>query len=598
MAKAILSPGHCLRSAVLSIALLCAVPALPARGTPPGKPDLKQLFAEADRIIATDHDRFQELTRELHRQSALLSQAQQQHLEYFDATLADQSGKKGLAIRLYNEILHHPVDERTTELSRNALIALYLIQRKYVKAYTMANAAMEKLSSLSDPKVKAVVLNMGIRILTNQKRFNEAIKYADELEALPPRSVNRCVGRVNRTQQRIYRGDSLEATRDDYQKAIAFCRSAKMPGYPNGLREVWASWMVEQGHPDEAIAYLNRVLPLIKKSGFKQHEAGIHVVYAEAYLKKGEYDLARNHALRAVSENAPGTFNWTLQYSYFYLQKIAKHRGNYALALNYYEKYMNQYKASVDDAQAQAIAYQTVKQDVLANKLKIEELAKKNKILQLRQSLDSKSAETNRLYIALLLLVLASITFWAWRIKHSQIRFRKMALHDDLTGIFNRQHFFGQAERTLQRLHKAGDHACLMILDMDHFKRINDAYGHVAGDTVLKHVVRTCRKQLRDSDLFGRLGGEEFGILMPGTSIAQGTEIGERVRRSLAQSPVQVRESETVTVTSSIGLACTEEHGYALKPLLMAADHALYGAKRAGRNRLVTRTDPSATAYS
>jgi diguanylate cyclase (GGDEF)-like protein len=556
------------------------------------------MFAEADRIITTDHARFLELTRKLHRQSARLSPAQQQHLVYFEATIADQSGKKDLAIRLYNEILLHIVDDRTAELARNSLIALYLSQRKYVKAYTMANAAMEKLSNISDPKVKAVVLNMGIRVLTSQKRYDKAIKYADELEALPPKSVNRCIGRVNRTQERIYRGDSLDATRDDYQHAIEFCRSANMPGYPNGLREVWASWLVEQGHPDEAIAYLNRVFPLIEKSGFKQHEAGIHVVYAEAYLKKNEYELARKHALQAVSENAPDSFNWTLQFAYSFLYKVAEHQGNYALALNMFKKYMDQYKASADDSQAQAIAYQTVRQDVLANKLKVEELAKKNKILQLRQSLDRKSAETNRLYITLLLLVLASIAFWAWRIKHSQIRFRKMARHDDLTGIFNRQHFFDQAGHALHRLQKSGGHACLMILDMDHFKSINDAYGHVAGDTVLKHVVRTCREQLRDSDLFGRLGGEEFGILMPGCSVAQGTEIGERVRRSLAQSPVQVQESGTVTVTSSIGLACTEEHDYAFKPLLMAADHALYEAKRTGRNRLVTRTVPSATACS
>jgi diguanylate cyclase (GGDEF)-like protein len=591
-----ITPRLSFRSAILAVALLCAVHALPASGAPPAKPDPQQLFAEADRIIATDHARFLALTRELHRQSARLSPAQQQRLVYFDATIADQSGNKDLAIRLYNEILRHIVDDRTAELARNSLIALYLSQRKYVKAYTMANAAMEKLSSISDPQVKAVVLSTGIRVLTSQKRFDEAIKYADELEALPPRSVNRCIGRVNRTQERIYRGDSLDATRDDYQQAIEFCRSANMPGYPNGLREVWASWMVEQGHPDEAITYLNRVLPLIQKSGFKQHEAGIHVVYAEAYLKKGEFELARKHALQAVSENAPGTFNWTLQYAYSFLYKIAEHQGKYALALKMYKKHMEQYKASTDDSQAQAIAYQTVKQDVLANKLKIEELAKKNKILQLHQSLDRKSEETNRLYTTLLLLVLASIAFWAWRIKHSQVRFRKMARHDDLTGIFNRQHFFDQAERILHRLQKTGDHACLMILDMDHFKRINDAYGHVAGDMVLKHVVRTCREELRDSDLFGRLGGEEFGILMPGTGITQGTEIGERVRRSLAQSPVQVLESETVTVTSSIGLACTEEHGYAVKPLLMAADHALYGAKRGGRNRLAVHTGPSATA--
>ncbi|HET8554216.1 MAG TPA: GGDEF domain-containing protein, partial [Rhodanobacteraceae bacterium] len=218
-------------------------------------------------------------------------------------------------------------------------------------------------------------------------------------------------------------------------------------------------------------------------------------------------------------------------------------------------------------------------------------LSKQNKILQLRQSLDHKAAENNRLYILLLLLILAFIGLWAYRTKHSQIRFREMAHHDDLTGCLNRKHFLDVAEKALHHLQKTHTHACLLILDMDHFKRINDTHGHLNGDKVLRHVAMTCREELRTSDIYGRLGGEEFGILIPDCLCEQGSDIGRRICQSLAATSASLDNGVRVTVTASVGLACTDTVGWDLRQLLTQADRALYGAKRDGRNRLSVHAD-------
>jgi diguanylate cyclase (GGDEF)-like protein len=125
------------------------------------------------------------------------------------------------------------------------------------------------------------------------------------------------------------------------------------------------------------------------------------------------------------------------------------------------------------------------------------------------------------------------------------------------------------------------------MLDLDHFKQINDTYGHAAGDEVLQRIVAVCRQELRDSDLFGRMGGEEFGILMPGCTCEQGVEIATRIRRALASALLKLGPETSVVVSASLGLAHSAASGYAFHQLFSDADAALYRAKHGGRNRLV-----------
>lgn len=548
--------------------------------------------------MTTDRPRFLDLIAQLHQPGLRLSPVQQQHLEFFDAMKAEQAGKGTEAARLFIGILERGIDPLITARARAALVALYLLDHNYVKAYTLANELMAEIPRITDQRIQLVALNAIVRVLISEKRYAQAAQYARQIEARALTGNDRCTGRVFRTQAEIYGGGTLAQLRTEFQQTLDLCRANNLLGYANGLRLDWASLMIDEDHSRQAISYLHEITPDIVKSGFQPHIASLHVTLAQAYLKEGKYELARQAALAGVAASDPKRFSTILQYAYEALYQIAKHDRNAPLALDMYEKYVAQFKATADDAKAQAMAYQIVRQDVLTNRMRLDELGKQNKILQLRQSLDKKSAETSRLYILILLFVLVSIALWAYRIKHSQMRFRKMARHDDLTGVFNRQYFFEQAENTLHRLQKDEGHACLLILDMDHFKRINDEYGHVSGDSVLEHVSRVCIRELRDSDVCGRLGGEEFGILMPGCTSPQGMEIGERIRRVLAQAPARIDDHTTITVTASIGLASTEVSGYALKPLIIAADEALYAAKRGGRNRLVIHTGHVAQAAS
>jgi diguanylate cyclase (GGDEF)-like protein len=163
-------------------------------------------------------------------------------------------------------------------------------------------------------------------------------------------------------------------------------------------------------------------------------------------------------------------------------------------------------------------------------------------------------------------------------------QFERAALHDALTGLYNRRWLDQTLDRLIQRHRFAGDPMCIAIMDVDHFKRVNDTFGHPAGDSVLAAVSRVIRRCLRPTDLVARIGGEEFALIFPQTPLQGGMSAAERLREAIATEPVSHDGSRLPQVTVSIGLVLSDAESDSNR-LLARADQALYRAKQAGRNR-------------
>jgi len=170
-------------------------------------------------------------------------------------------------------------------------------------------------------------------------------------------------------------------------------------------------------------------------------------------------------------------------------------------------------------------------------------------------------------------------------VERQMVDLRRLARRDGLTGLLNRTALMGDGEQHLaQSLHQQRPFAA-MLLDLDHFKRINDTRGHPVGDEVLHHAARTLQRSLRGRDrLLGRYGGEEFVLLLPDTGMEQAMALAERLRATLEASPLH-REGGTIGITASIGVAVADA-APGLESLLARADAALYRAKAAGRNHV------------
>ncbi len=166
---------------------------------------------------------------------------------------------------------------------------------------------------------------------------------------------------------------------------------------------------------------------------------------------------------------------------------------------------------------------------------------------------------------------------------------KRLALTDDLTGVPNRRNFMQQLNQEVSRAQRSGRPFCLAMLDLDYFKKVNDRYGHAAGDEVLQHFARFVRTHLRAEDVLGRLGGEEFAVLLPDSNLAHAQQVLMRVQELLrAETLPQVDAGFNYRFSGGV-VQYAATPGQRGTELLALADQALYDAKGEGRNRIVAR---------
>jgi diguanylate cyclase (GGDEF)-like protein len=189
----------------------------------------------------------------------------------------------------------------------------------------------------------------------------------------------------------------------------------------------------------------------------------------------------------------------------------------------------------------------------------------------------------------LLAVALPPVVLLQRSLLHSQLK--TQALTDPKTGVLNAGAWQGEASLAVDRARRRRESLAVLLADVDYFKKVNDTYGHLTGDAMLRTLAAEMRQQVRESDLVGRFGGEEFAILLSGTTAAEARRVAERIRRGAAVVRVLTKDT-IVGVTVSIGVAVLGSHGSDLGELLESADKALYRAKRTGRDR-VCLADPA-----
>lgn len=187
-------------------------------------------------------------------------------------------------------------------------------------------------------------------------------------------------------------------------------------------------------------------------------------------------------------------------------------------------------------------------------------------------------------------ILLAILYLLTWRLvrrlDEAQLRLKHIAVTDELTGLKNRRYIMEHLDKEYQRAVRTEGTLSLILLDIDHFKRINDDFGHAFGDTVLREVAQAMRESLRTYDLLGRVGGEEFLIASPGSTLDDAAGLAERIRAAIKGREIP-NKAGAVTVTVSAGITSLGEQDATAESLLARADNALYLAKQQGRDRVV-----------
>lgn len=548
--------------------------------------DPNAFLKETQALATTDHPLFLRRLAQLNREASRLTPSQSWYLRYSNAWEAAYEGDYAKSEAMLQDIARHASDPLLADRASAARLSQLGIMRRYAEAFELANRLAARLPGITNARVRyALLLNLA-QAMGLAGQTDLAVRYAQMAMTADPSPSNQCYA-AGILVEVLLDGGKLKPDSPELQKAFRACPATTEPLYNTGLTLNLVSLYARGGQPRKALALLDQVQHRVNAAKYASNKLTAWQERAWALAALGMDDAARKAALAVVAEGSAVGFDMKDVYEVLY--RIEKKQGNAVAALGYHEKYAALDKAYLDDVNARSLAYQTVQQHVLAQKLETEKLGRQNAALRMQQALAAKTAEANRLYIALLLLTLGLGTLAMFRLKRSQLRFKRLSRLDGLTGLLNRQHFVAEAERALRELERQGAMACMVFIDLDHFKRINDTYGHAAGDEVLRHVVDAGRAQLHAADLFGRLGGEEFGILLMDCTREQGAATADRIRGAVEVTSVDY-DGVTIAVSTSVGLAFTDTSGHNLQRLFRDADMALYKAKRGGRNRVFVET--------
>jgi diguanylate cyclase (GGDEF)-like protein len=210
--------------------------------------------------------------------------------------------------------------------------------------------------------------------------------------------------------------------------------------------------------------------------------------------------------------------------------------------------------------------------------------AYEKQLLELKLDAQQREQEASRLYLVLAAVIAGSLALLACILWRSRRRFRMLAQTDPLTGIANRRHFLDRAQQMARKNRSLPQIASVLVMDIDHFKLINDAYGHQTGDAAIRHVATQAKACLGSEDVLGRTGGEEFAALLPGIDESAAWKVAERIRQVIERTPL-IHHDDQIRLTVSIGLMSGALTGDNIETLIQCADKVMYRAKSSGRNR-------------
>jgi diguanylate cyclase (GGDEF)-like protein len=536
-------------------------------------------------IRTSNHPEFVAILQSLQERSTQLSAGEREFLRFLAGWENAYEGDYDKAIPQLQAVISESSDATLRVRAGVTLVNLLSLASRYEQAFSQLSWVLDHLSAASDEDTRDQGLIIAAFLYNEVWQYDLGLSYAQRVLDGHGTRASACKAGVLKLEALSGSGN-IKATSSEFDVGINACLEVGESLWANAIRMRQAATAIREGRIDEAASLLRDHYDEVRNTHFPNLISGFDASLAEVYRSKGSNALARQYALAAIDSAVKNQYTQPLVTAYRVLYEIAREQGDFESALAFHEKYTAADKGYLDGAGARRLAYQKARHEGIDSKLQVDALNRQNRALHLERELAGKAVETNRLYIAMLTLILAFIALWAYVTKRSQLHFKRLSQLDGLTGICNRPHFIAQTERTLDHNRESARDVCVILFDLDHFKAINDKFGHATGDFVLKRAVEACSVHLRESDIFARVGGEEFAILLPGCKVDTARLRAEQLRATIMATNLYP-DLATATVSASFGVAASSRSGYELRQLMAHADAALYQAKHAGRNRVV-----------
>ncbi|WP_442800738.1 tetratricopeptide repeat-containing diguanylate cyclase [Shewanella sp. AS16] len=379
---------------------------------------------------------------------------------------------------------------------------------------------------------------------------------------------------------------SLDSAFSDFENTLSYCKQNGLSLIANMALKGLGWVKLREGDFPLSRNFLLKALTGYETFNFQLEISHVHALLAQNYLATGEDAEAKLHAERVITQPEDPSSIEHKQLAYRVLSELAARQGAFEQAYEYSLQDQHYSKLLFDEKKMKALAYQSSKFNVDEKEREINLLNRERELYMAMQRVKERE-RTNMLMLVTILIggvIFLAILFIAGMMQKR--KYKRMASLDSLTGILNRGAGQELAENLfVQTLAKGGSFS-VILFDLDHFKRINDSFGHGTGDWALKKVVETLKSRIRSCDVFSRVGGEEFGIFLPSASEAQALEVAQLCREKIAAINTQ-HSGHEFSLTASFGVSSMGDSDLSLDPLLHRADLALYAAKSQGRNLVV-----------
>ena len=539
---------------------------------------------EVDQVKSTNFSVFTERLAKLEQQQPGFSEFE---LSYFTLLKAYESAYKGdaaKAIELANQLMLSKVDVTISFRAKALAINNLVVARRYLDAFHYLEQLIAQLPEIKQPMAREQGLLVIAMMYKYVDLFENTVQYTALLESEASRPTALCTAKQLKLDALIS-AKKYDEFRAAYSDGLKTCEQSNDKLWANFIRLYNAHLLLTEKQPQGALVLLKDYYAEVESTKYPGLIAEFNSAMAEAYLALGDQTEATKHALYVAGQEDFSPSSTARLNSLQLLSTVAKTEKNYQQALDYHEQYMAAFTAYMDDKSAQQMAYHTAHSEILAQNQKIALLDKDNQLLQFEQTALKHQAAFNKLLIIALAVLVLGFAVMAYRSFVARQRFKALAEYDDLTAISNRYHFSASAKGALALCEKGQLPAALIVFDLDHFKQINDQYGHAAGDWALRQTVDTCRNFMRNNDVFGRIGGEEFAILLPGCQSDKAHLLADICRDAISNIDTAASGYE-FKLSSSFGVTSAEISGYHLTKLIEDADTAMYQAKQQGRNKV------------
>ena len=554
--------------------------------------DFNALLKQADKTKVSDPEAFNQTIEQLNQHEKELSVFEKDELDYLSVFESIRQGEYPASIAALERIFSKTQSLRVKIRTRLSISNLYAFTGSYEQAFLSLKFVTEHIDNIQDIDLKRTVYRAMSNTYFLSNQYEVSLKFSQLLLELDDNDLSQCWGKVYQASAKV-RGHAGSITEEAINRIINHCVDLGQLPISHLLRLTWVSSQVESMTKPYDLDRLDKYLGQLNKSSwlkelklFKSMELLESSLKAQIYWMKGDEAEAELFAKQVMSSTSPLSGNEAEIGALKILKSITIAKNNHVLAYQYLSQLSEIEAAFKRENQMKQMAFMNVQHANLARELEFEQLSKANNLLKIQQKLDQHKATNQKLLVSLLLIVLLILAYVLYRMKLRHDELQTIAEMDHLTKVLNRKGLELQMTEMLADSKTLETEVHIAILDLDHFKVVNDQYGHLTGDWILKHVIYEVKRLLDSKMMIGRLGGEEFGLLCQGLSANEVDKRLEKIR--VAIEALDCTESgHDINITASFGVTSTELSGYSEQMMLAHADLALYQAKSRGRNLVV-----------